>query len=74
MGKRLNNVRKESTRQNYELFVFISGKLQQWLPNGFVIFKPDYPLTIEKLIENLSEEQLKKLADWSKFIKKVKRI
>ncbi len=72
--KRIENARKPETRERYELFALVAERLQRWLPNGFVIFQPDYPCLMERLIrEEIKqgrqgkigwEETLKRLQSW----------
>jgi len=53
--QRVEKSRKEETRKRYELFALLAEKLQRWLPNGFVVFQPDYP----RLVEHLIQEEIK---------------
>ncbi len=48
--KRRERAKTPKTQEQYNLFVFLAEHLQRWLPNGFVVFQPDYPRLVERLI------------------------
>lgn len=49
--------RARATRDRYQLFAFLASHLQRWLSNGFVIFQPEYPLSVERLIAERMDAQ-----------------
>ncbi len=73
--KRLERAKTPKTHEQYRLFTFLAERLQRWLPNGFVVFEPDYPRLVECLIRDSVakgrqdpigwQETLKQLLAWS---------
>lgn len=49
--RRSSRARSEVRREHAELFYFCASKLQRWLENGFVVFRPEYPIHVEGLVE-----------------------
>ncbi len=71
---RLVRARTEETRHRYELFGFLAVKFQRWLPNGFVVFTPQYPLLLEKLITNLVQQQTSGIITWQTVLKELRAL
>ncbi len=42
--------KKQETRERYKSLMLLAGRLQRRLANGFVVFQPEYPLSVERLI------------------------
>jgi hypothetical protein len=48
---KVQKARTPETRESYSLLLFLAERMQRWLPNGFVVFQPEYPILIERLIQ-----------------------
>lgn len=48
--QRTERAKKDATRVQYEAFAFLANRLQRWLPNGFVVFREEYPKLVEKAL------------------------
>lgn len=48
--RRAERAKKDKTRAQYEAFAFLANHLQRWLPNGFVVFREEYPKLVERAI------------------------
>ena len=64
LRKRTEKARKKENRKQFELLTLLAEELQQRLPNGFVIFQPNYPKIIEKLIEEVASQEHSKTLSW----------
>lgn len=54
--RRAERARSSTRASQARLFHFCALRLQRWLPNGFVVFKPEYPIAVERYIhEHLAE-------------------
>lgn len=69
--QKLKNSRKN--KEIYELFLFISENLQTYLKNGFVVFKKEYPLVVEKLIIEKIKNQEIGIIKWKEVIEFAKK-
>lgn len=67
----LNRARTEETKQRYKLFRFLAESSQRWLPNGFVVFQPQYPLRLEELITDLVQQQVSGVVTWQAVLGKL---
>jgi hypothetical protein len=47
-----SRARTDETRERYSRYLHLSQTLQRWLPNGFVIFTPEYPQAVEQFIQH----------------------
>lgn len=70
--EKVNKARKDSTKHQAELFLFAAEKLQRWLNNGFVVFKPEYPRLVECLIRESIEQGQQGIVDWQKVLVQLK--
>lgn len=59
--------KKENTREKFRLYYELATRLQRRLPNGFVVFQPIYPRSIEKLLLTLSDQE--KFIPWEKTLR-----
>lgn len=70
--RRCQRARREAKREEAQLFHFCASKLQRWLDNGFVVFQPEYPKSIEALIrQNLSKQSLG-YQDWRAVLRELR--
>lgn len=52
---KVQKARMPETRGLYSLLMFLAERMQRWLPNGFVVFQPEYPILVERLIHERVE-------------------
>jgi hypothetical protein len=69
--KRVDKARKTETRERNELLALLAAKLQRWLPNGFVVFQPDYPCLIERLIREEIGQGRQDNIGWQEILKRI---
>lgn len=56
LAKKIEKAKKLETRENYKLLYLLVNNFQDRLENGFVIFKPNYPKAVEKLVDSYFTE------------------
>lgn len=64
---KVRRARQDNTRARYRLYYELATKLQCRLPNGFVVFSPDYPRGVEDLLRTLPAQE--KLIPWDKTLR-----
>ncbi len=69
--QRVIKARKQETRQRGEMFAFLAEKLERWLPNGFVVFQPDYPRLVERLIREEIQQGRQGTIGWRETLERV---
>lgn len=65
---RLRRARRPETSERYRLFALLAETLQRRLPNGFVVFQPEYPRLVERLIREKLEEGAHGLVPWKEVL------
>jgi len=58
--------RQTHTRERFHLYYKLAAQLQRQLPNGFVVFRPEYPLGVERLLATLPSEE--KYISWERTL------
>ncbi|MEM3147208.1 MAG: TaqI family restriction endonuclease [Archaeoglobaceae archaeon] len=67
--RRAMKARTDETKEQARLFALLAEKFQQWLPNGFVIFQPDYPCLIEQIILESIQQDRQGVIGWRETLK-----
>jgi len=70
--QRAQRARTSDRKEQAQLFSLLSEKFQRWLPNGFVIFQPDYPRLIEEFVIELAPEGSQRFINWQETLKWLK--
>ncbi len=69
--QRVKKARKAETRARNELLAFLAVKLQRWLSNGFVVFQPNYPLLVERLIQEEIRRGRQGKIEWQETLERI---
>ncbi|MEM2265304.1 MAG: TaqI family restriction endonuclease [Candidatus Hadarchaeales archaeon] len=67
--RRERKARTDDTKEQARLFGLLAKKFQQWLPNGFVIFQPDYPCLMERIILESIQQDRQGVIGWRETLK-----
>ncbi len=68
--KKISKAKKEKTKEQYKLFLCLAKCFQDWLENGFVIFKSSYPKVVESIISDRIKE--KGIIGWQEVLNHLK--
>ncbi len=68
--KKISKAKKEETKEQYKLFSCLTKNYQDWLENGFVIFKQSY----SKVVEGFISERIKEtgIIGWQEVLNYLK--
>ncbi|MBC7228535.1 MAG: TaqI family restriction endonuclease [Thermoflexales bacterium] len=66
---KVQKARRPETRESYRLLMFLAERMQRWLPNGFVVFQPEYPILVERLIHERVDAGMRGDLAWDETLK-----
>lgn len=69
--RRLESARKQEKQEEYKAFVLLAEQLQRRLNNGFVVFNPDYPRSVERLVRESIEQGRSNNIGWREALETV---
>ncbi len=62
--KRADRALTNERRREAQLFASLAGRFQRWLPNGFVVFQPQYVQRIEEIIKCFMDQRRQGVVGW----------
>lgn len=71
LREKASKAKKQETRERYESLAFLAGRLQRQLANGFVVFRPQYPLGVEGLIREQVTQGESQDIHWDQTLKRL---
>lgn len=72
--KRIQKARKDERIEQYKIFAWLAEHFQRWLPNDFVVFQPDYPLFVERMIKDRVKSAHWENIGWQETLKLLKAL
>lgn len=59
---------KQEEKKEHKLLRNLAKDFQNWLPNGFVVFKPEYPLYVEQLVDAKVKNKVEGIISWNELL------
>jgi len=69
LRRTLERSRKPDARERYELLLLLAERWQRELSNGFVVFQPEYPRLVEKLIRQRVRDGVNEDLGWDSTLR-----
>ena len=70
--RRAQRAKTVHTREQYSAFAFLASQLQRRLPNGFVVFREEYPRAVESVIAEAIQDERQGLISWGELLQQIR--